>query len=67
MGCVGVSKWLGEHVRCMGCEFVAGRAELAPQVVQQIDDAVDYVEDVPSGLMTVSASRASATDENHSA
>ena len=44
------SKLLGDHVRCMGCEFVSGRAELAPQVVQEIDDAVDYIEDVPTGL-----------------
>ena len=48
----------------MGCEFVTVRAELAPQVVQEIDDVVGYVEDVPSGLMTASASRESATDEN---
>ena len=49
----------------MGCEFVAGRAELAPQVVQEIDDTVEYIEDVPSGLMTASASRESATYVNH--
>ena len=34
------SKLLVEHVHCMGCEFVAGRAELAPQVVRDIDDVV---------------------------
>ena len=58
------SKLLAEHVRCMGCTFVAGRAELAPQVVQDIDDVVEFVEDRPSGLMTASASRESATFEN---
>ena len=61
------SKLLGEHVRCMGCEFEPGRAELAPQVVQEIDEAVEFVDDVPSGLMTASASRESATYENHCA
>ena len=30
------SKLLGEHVQSMRCEFIAGRAELAPQVVQGI-------------------------------
>ena len=56
-------KQLVEHVRCMGCEFVDGRAELAPQVVHEIDDIVDFVEDVPSGLMTALASRESTTDK----
>ena len=51
----------------MGCEFVAGLAELALQVVQEIDDIVDFVEDVPSGLMTASASQESTTDKNHCA
>ena len=35
------SKLLGEHVQSMGCEFIAGRAELAPQVVQEIGDEVE--------------------------
>jgi hypothetical protein len=61
------SKLLGDHVRCMGCEFVAGRAELAPQVVQEVVDTVEYIEDVPSRLMTASASRESATYESHGA
>ena len=47
--------------------FAAGRAELAPQVVQEVDDAVEFVEDVSSGLMTASASQGSATYENHCA
>ena len=51
----------------MWIEFVAGWAELAPQVVQEIDDAVGYVQDVPSGLMTATASRESTTDKNHCA
>ena len=62
------AKLLGEHVGCMGCEFVAGRAGLAPQVVQQFeDDAVGYVEDMSSGLMTASTGQESATCENHCA
>ena len=62
------AKLLGEHVRCMGFEFVVGRAEPAPQVVQDIDDdAVGYVDDVSSGLMTASTSQESATYENHCA
>ena len=61
------SKLLGEHVRCLGCEFVAGRAELAPQVVQDIDDIMDFVEDVSSGLMTASTEQEPATGENHCA
>ena len=45
------SKLPGEHVHSMGCDFVRGRAELAPQVVQEIgdeiesEDTIDYVED----------------------
>ena len=61
------AKLLGEHVRAMGCEFKDGRAELAPQVVQQLEDVVDHVEDVPSGLMTASVSNGVATYENHCA
>ena len=61
------AKLLAEHCRCMGCELVAGRDELAPQVVQEIEDIVDFVEDVPSGLMTASASREPTTDKNHCA
>ena len=61
------AKLLAEHCRCMGCEFVAGRAELAPQVVQEIEDLVDFVEDVPNGLMTVSESQKSTTDKTHCA
>ena len=26
----------------MGCEFVAGRIELAPQIVQEVEDDVDH-------------------------
>ena len=61
------AKLLGEHVRAMGCEFKDGRAELAPQVVQQLEDFVDHVEDVPSGLMTASVSKRVATCKNHCA
>ena len=47
---------------------MAGRAELAPQVVQEIDDdAVGYVEDVSRGLMTASTRQEPATYENHCA
>ena len=46
------SKLLGEHVRSMGCEFVDGGAELAPQIVQEIEDVVNLVDDLSSGLMT---------------
>ena len=35
------AKLLGEHVRSMGCEFTDGRAELAPQVVQDVEDSND--------------------------
>ena len=59
------SKLLGQHVTCMGCQFLEGRAELAPQVVQEVHDAVDYVEDLPSGLMTASASQESTITETH--
>ena len=51
-------KLLGEHIRNMGCDFVAGRAELAPQVVQTIgdepedEDSADCVDDSLIGLMT---------------
>ena len=51
-------KLLGEHIRNMGCDFVAGRAELAPQVVQTIGDepedehSADCVDDTLIGLMT---------------
>ena len=45
------SKLLGEHVRSMGCEFMAGRAVLAPQIVQEVEDVVDIIDDSPSGLM----------------
>ena len=67
------SKLLGEHVQSMGCEFIAGRAELAPQVVQEIgdevevSDVVDYIEDALGGLMTTSVSEQPATLENHCA
>ena len=39
------AKLLGEHARSMGCEFLEGRAELAPQVVQQVDDHNDHDDD----------------------
>ena len=52
------SKLLGQHVTCMGCQFVEGRAELAPQVVQEVEDTVDYLEDQPSELMIASVSQA---------
>ena len=61
------SKLLGDHVRCMGCEFVAGRAELAPQIVQEVEDVVEFVEDSPSVLMTASASEQSTTHKIHCA
>ena len=60
-------KLLGEHVGNMGCEFTAGRAELAPQVVQAVgtqiegEDDVDYVADALSGLMTTSMGEQSTT------
>ena len=61
------AKLLGEHVRVMGCEFKDGRAELAPQVVQQLEESVGQVEDVPSGLMTASVSQWVATCKFHCA
>ena len=63
------AKLLGEHVRSMGCEFTAGRAELAPQIVQEVEEEVDNIEDVerPSGLMTASASQQPAAQEIHCA
>ena len=61
------SKLLGEHLRCMGCEFVAGRAELAPQIVQEVEDVVEFVDDCQSGLMTASAREQSATHNIHCA
>ena len=47
---------LGERVRSMGCEVVAGRAELAPQIVQEVEDIVAFVDDSPSRLTTASVS-----------
>ena len=65
------AKLLGEHVRCTGCEFAAGRAELAPQIVQEVQDVVDSVEDehgeLPGGLMTAPLNEQSATQENRCA
>ena len=61
------SKLLIQHVRCTGCEFVSGRAALAPQVAQEIEDEVEYIEDLPSGLMTVSESQGSPIKETHCA
>ena len=61
------SKLLNQHVKCMGCEFLSGRAELAPQVVQEVEDEVEYVEDVPSGLMTASEGPESTTSKVHCA
>ena len=67
-------KLLGEHIRNMGCDFVAGRAELAPQVVQAVgdelreEDSADCVEDTLIGLMTNSVGEQSTTQgENHCA
>ena len=34
------AKLLGDHARRMGCECVAGRAELAPQIVQEVEDGL---------------------------
>ena len=67
------SKLLGEHTQSMGCEFVSGRAEMAPQVVQgvgddtEVEDVVDCIDDELSGLMTTSTMERSATPENHCA
>ena len=67
-------KLRGEHIRNMGCVFVAGRAELAPQVVQAVghefrdEDSADCVEDTLIGLMTNSMGEQSTTQgENHCA
>ena len=51
----------------MGCEFVAGRAELAPQNFQEVEDVVDFVDDSPSGLMTASVSEQSDAHKIHCA
>ena len=61
------SKLLGQHVTCMGCQFIEGRAELAPQVVQEVEDAVNDLEDLPSELMIASVSQGSAITETHCA
>ena len=61
------SKLLGEHVRSMGGECVAGRAELAPQIVQEVEDVVDFVDDSPSRPMTASVSEQSAIHKIHCA
>ena len=51
----------------MGCDFVSRRADLAPQVVQEVgdkietEDVVDHIEDELSGLMTTSTTEQSAT------
>ena len=60
-------KLLGEHVRSMGCEFVAGRAELAPQIVQVVEDVVGSVHYSPSGLMTASSNEQSANHKTYCA
>ena len=41
--------------------FAAGRAELAPQIVQEVEDVAEFSEDIPSGLMTASENEQSAT------
>ena len=51
----------------MGCEFAEGRAELAPQIVQGIEDVIDLVEDVSSGFMTTSTNEQLAAPEKHCA
>jgi len=67
------SKLLGEHTQSMGCEFVGGRAELAPQVVQAVgdntetEDVVECIDDESCGLMTTPTAEISATLENHCA
>ena len=61
------SKLFNQHARCMGCDFMPGRAELAPQVVQEIEDQVEYVEDNPCGLMTAPEGPESTTIEVHCA
>ena len=42
---------------------MAGRAELAPQIGQEVEDVVEFDEDSPSGLMTASASEQSTTPQ----
>ena len=50
------SKLVGEHVRGMGCEFVPGRAEPAPQIVQEVEDGVDHAnEDVVNFVVDFAA------------
>ena len=61
------AKLLGEHERSMGCELVADRAELAPQIVEEVEDVVDFVDDSPSGLLTASVSEQSAAHKIHCA
>ena len=62
------SRLLCEHVRCMGCEFAEGRAELAPQVVQCVEDVINLVEEEESsGLMTTLTDEPLAAPENHCA
>ena len=61
------SNLLGEHVRSMGCEFVEGRVELAPQIFQAIEDVIGLVEDLSSELMTTSTTEQLAAPENHCA
>jgi hypothetical protein len=67
------SKLLREHIHGMGCEFVDGRAELAPQVVQAVgdsietEDVVECIDDESCGLMTTPTTETSATLENHCA
>ena len=57
----------------MGCEFITGRAELVPQVVQafgveiESEDVVSYVDDTLSGLMTTSMGEQSTTKRKHCA
>ena len=46
---------------------MSGHVELAPQIVQEVEDVVDFVDDSPSGLMTASASEQSATHKIHRA
>ena len=40
------AKLLEEHVRSMGGEFMAGRAELAPQAAQWVEDGDDHGDNV---------------------
>ena len=63
------SKLLGTHTQSMGCEFVSGRAELVPQVVQGVGDdtetegVVECIDDELSGPMTTSTMERSATSK----